>query len=110
MPFQKGNKLGKGQPKKLKTQIKDFIKAYPNAVATLMQILYEKGIEGDKDAATYVIDRIEGKPKISVDSRVKHELEFTAEDIWGIRQLSERENEAFITQPLQITGENDAAE
>jgi len=112
MPFQSGNKLGQGRPKKAKAQAKDWAEAHPYAVAELMQVLYDEGIRGDIDSAKYVIDRIRGKPKISVDSRVKHELELTAEDIWAIRQLSERENEAFISQtsPLQLEGGKDAAE
>lgn len=70
MPFQKGNKLSKGRPKKTKTQVKDFIKAYPYAVETLMQTLYKKGIKGDIEAAKYVVDRIQGKPKAQTDIKI----------------------------------------
>lgn len=63
MKFQKGNKFGKGRPPKLKTQVKDFIKEHPYAVETLMTTLYEMGIEKDREAAMYIIDRIKGKPK-----------------------------------------------
>lgn len=64
--FQPGNKLGKGRPPKLKTQVKDFIKEHPYAVETLMTTLYEKGISGDREAAMYIIDRIKGKPKATI--------------------------------------------
>tara|TARA_Y100000310_G_C20445372_1_gene698139 strand:- start:235 stop:612 length:378 start_codon:yes stop_codon:yes gene_type:complete len=64
--FQPGWKGGPGRPKKLKTQVKDFIKEYPQAVEQLMVTLYELGIKGDIEAAKYVIDRIKGKPKATI--------------------------------------------
>ena len=67
MPFQKGNKLGKGQKKKVKTQVKDWIKAHPLAVSELMQALYDAGKKGDTESAKYVIDRIKGKPTAHTD-------------------------------------------
>lgn len=77
MPFQKGNTLGKaGRPKKVKTQVKDWIKAHPFAVSALMQSLYDEGIKGDREAAIYIIDRIKGKP-----------TQQTALDISGGQQL-----------------------
>jgi len=63
MPFQKGHKFGKGRPKSKKHQVDDWVKAHPYAVAELMQALYDKGIQGDRESAMYVIDRIKGKPK-----------------------------------------------
>ena len=61
-----GKREGAGRPKKLKTQVKDFIKEHPYAVETLMKTLYDMGVDGDRDAAQYIIDRIKGKPKISL--------------------------------------------
>lgn len=58
-----GKREGAGRPKKLKTQVKDFIKEHPYAVEALMNVLYEAGIKGDRESAIYVIDRIKGKPK-----------------------------------------------
>ncbi len=63
MKFQKGNKLGKGRPRKVITQVKDWVKNHPYAVDALMAVLYEQGIKGDRESAMYVIDRIKGKPK-----------------------------------------------
>jgi len=67
MPFELGNKYGKGRPKKAKTQAKDWIKAHPYAVSTLMDVLYKEGIKGDIESAKYVVDRIQGKPKQQTD-------------------------------------------
>jgi len=61
--FQPGNKLGRGRPPKLKTQVKDFIKEHPYAIETLMKTLYDMGIKGDREACMYLIDRVKGKPK-----------------------------------------------
>ena len=61
--FQSGWKGGPGRPKKLKTQVKDFVKKYPQAVEELMLVIYEMGIEGDLEACKYFIDRVKGKPK-----------------------------------------------
>ena len=38
-----GKREGAGRPKKLQTQVKDWIKEHPYAVAALMEVLYEKG-------------------------------------------------------------------
>ena len=55
-----------GRPKKKSTIIKDFVKEHPYAVETLMNVLYGMGIKGDRESATYVIDRIKGKPKVTL--------------------------------------------
>ena len=71
--FQRDNKHGRGQPKKLKTQVKDFVKKYPQAVEELMLVIYEMGIDGDLEACKYFIDRVKGKPKalIGIDEEDK---------------------------------------
>ena len=45
---------------------KDFVREHPYAVETLMNVLYGMGIKGDRESATYVIDRIKGKPKVTL--------------------------------------------
>lgn len=77
MPFEKGHKLSKGRPKKVKTQVKDWIEAHPYAVAELMQVLYEEGIKGDREAATYIIDRVKGRPKQAIDTKVSGQILIT---------------------------------
>lgn len=64
MKFEKGNKFGKGRPKKLKTVVKDWVQAHPMAVAELFQVLYDKGIKGDRESAMYVVDQIRGKATV----------------------------------------------
>ncbi len=66
MPFEKGHIGIGGRPKKIQTLVKDFIKEYPQAVEQLMLTLYEQGINGDTEAAKYVIDRIKGKPRSNI--------------------------------------------
>ena len=78
--FEKGRKKTGGRQKKLKTQVKDWIKEHPYAVAALMEVLYEKGIKGDRECAMYVIDRIKGKPtsKIGLDEDTGKQIALAA--------------------------------
>ncbi len=85
--FQKNNKLGRGQPKKLRTQVKDFIKEYPQAVEELMKVLYDQGIAGDIEACKYVIDRIKGKPKVTVGIDEEDKELLTAATVLAFRKL-----------------------
>ncbi len=85
--FQTGREKTGGRTKKLKTQVKDWIKDNPGAVGELLQKLYERGMDGDKDCAIYVIDRIQGRPRQSLDARVSKEIILTADDYELIAQL-----------------------
>ena len=87
MTFQKGHKLSTGRPKKVKAQVKDWIEAHPYAVAELMQVLYEEGIKGDREAATYIIDRVKGRPKQAIDTKVSGQILITPD----MRALASRE-------------------
>ena len=102
MPFEKGNKLGKGRPKKIKAQVKDWIEAHPYAVAELMQVLYEQGIEGDREAATYIIDRVKGRPKQAIDQTVKGQILITP-DMRALAAKEMLELEAEETKLLNTT-------
>lgn len=107
MPFQKGHKLSTGRPKKIKTQVKDWIEAHPYAVAELMQVLYEEGIKGDREAATYIIDRVKGRPKQAIDQTIKGQILITPD----MRALAARElieTKAEETKLLSIDKEGDA--
>ena len=86
--FQKGNqhgkvlKAGKGTGRKpgVKTQAIEFEKTYPNAVYDLLTTLYNKGLDGDKDSAIYVIDRLRGRPSSSTDLRIKGQFTVSPEE------------------------------
>ena len=109
MPFEKGNKLGKGRPKKIKAQVKDWIEAHPYAVAELMQVLYEQGIDGDAEAAKYIIDRVKGRPKQAIDQTVRGQILITPD----MRALAARELieiKAEETKLLSIDKEDDAVQ
>ena len=73
--FQPGHKLGTGRPKKLSTMIKDFQEEHPKAYDELMNILMDMAKNGDKDSAIYIIDRLKGRPHISIDSRLTGTIE-----------------------------------
>lgn len=107
MPFQKGHKFGKGRPKKIQTQVKDWAKEHPYAVAELMQALYDKGIQGDAESAKYVIDRIKGKPKQQTDIDIKGQVLITPD----MRVLAAKEMlEIKVEESKLLIGGSDAAE
>ncbi len=104
MPFEKGNKLGKGRPKKVRVQVKDWIEAHPYAVAELMQVLYEEGIKGDREAATYIIDRVKGRPKQAIDQTIKGQILITPD----MRALAAREMIEARANETKLLEEGDA--
>jgi len=104
MPFQKGHPPMGGRPKKIKTQVKDFIKEHPYAVETLMKTLYDMGIEGDREAAVYIIDRIKGRPSQSIDQRITGQVTITPD----MRKLAVMYDEIDAKEEQKLLKEEDA--
>jgi len=105
MPFQKGNTLGKGRPKKLRRQVKDWIKEHPYAFSEMMDKLYDKGLDGDMESAIYVADRIKGKPKASTEIDLHANQGLRAGDIFAIFKHSkeaEREIDNEIREVINL--------
>ena len=88
-----GKREGAGRPTKLRTQVKDFIKEYPQAVEALMKMLYERGIKGDVEAAKYVIDRIKGKPKATLGIAGEDKELLTAATVLAFRGMMNKQLE-----------------
>ena len=97
-----GKREGAGRPPKLKTQVKDFIKEYPQAVEELMVTLYELGIKGDIEAAKYVIDRIKGKPKATLGIAEEDRDLLKAATVVEFFKLMDRHALESTREPLQI--------
>ena len=81
--FVKGNKLGKNKPKgsrHLSTMLKEAIKRVAKGGTEsydvlLIKRILEKGIvDGDMKAIEHIWDRLEGKPKASIDIGATEEL------------------------------------
>ena len=104
--FKKGNTFGKGRPPKLKTQVKDFIKEHPYAVETLMTVLYERGIKGDREAAIYIIDRIKGKPKATLGIAEEDKELLTVATVIEFRRMIDRKQieEGYIEGQVVTEG------
>lgn len=66
IPFEKGREKTGGRKPSIKTQLKRFEDKHPEAYDKLMEILYEKGLEGSSLDAQYVVDRLKGKPTAKV--------------------------------------------
>lgn len=101
MPFEVGHPKYGGKAKAIKTQVKDFIKEHPYAVETLMTTLYEMGIEKDREAAMYIIDRIKGKPKATIGIAEEDKELLTAATVIEFRKLMDRKmlTEGEIASP-----------
>ena len=119
--FKKGNpsKLGQKNPNagrkpSRKTLIKRWDKDNPLAVAQLMEVLYQAGLEeieikcphcnnrvivsklADKDCAMYVVDRLRGRPRQEIDSRIKVlQLSVSGDDLARL-QLQYEEQERML--------------
>lgn len=104
MPFQLGNTYGKGRPKKTKKQAKDWIKAHPYAVATLLDVLYQKGLDGDREAAMYVVDRIKGKPRQQTDIDVSGGNQLGAGLVVELFKILTERQRQIECRTLQIGG------
>jgi len=65
-----GYREGAGRKPSVKTQAKRWEEANPGAYDELMQSLYEKALEGDRESAVYVIDRLKGKPRQQTDINI----------------------------------------
>ena len=100
--FKKGHPGMGGRPKKLQTQVKDFIKEHPYAVETLMKVLYEMGIEGDREAAIYIIDRIKGKPKATLGIAGEDKALLTAATVLAFRKLMDKGEPDLLIEPIEL--------
>lgn len=90
--FQPGNKHGKipkagkgtGRKKGMRTQVIEFEKTYPEAVDKLLAMLYHKGLEGHVESATYVIDRLRGRPHTTGNLQIKGKILFSPEEYFQL--------------------------
>lgn len=93
---------GKAGRKPLRiTQYKEWFDANPHKIVELLEVLYNLGMKGDKDAAIYVINRIAGTPKQTIDQRTLN-VDFTPDDY--LKLLPELENRARALLPI-VSGE-----
>lgn len=104
--YSKGGTLGNkgGQPKKPETQLRDWEKEHPNAYAQLMDFLLEcVDVGKDVESAKYLIDRLKGRPHISLDARTTLQVSITAEDLAKDDELLEAKESklmASVSIPL----------
>ena len=62
------------------TEYKQWFDANPGKIVDLLEMLYERAItDQDREAAIYIIDRVAGKPKQSIDQRTMN-IDFTPDD------------------------------
>ena len=81
----------------LKRAKEGFEAGFPHAYDELMVTLLHQGLNGDTQAAQYVIDRLKGKPAASVDLRVKGHISLSADS------LAEQERQAQLDAMAEAT-------
>ena len=91
-----GVKGRSGPRKKRETQYDDWIRANPGKIVSLLEVLCDKGLDGDREAAIYVIDRVLGRPRQEIDQRVKVlQLSVSGDDLARL-QLKYEEAERLL--------------
>jgi hypothetical protein len=98
----KGRSGGKPKPKTLMDRA---LRAANEAIPELMASLVRRGIEGDKECAIYVIDRVMGRPAISVDQRVRGVIGITADERRIALMEGSQVEQALLGVPGVIEGE-----
>ncbi len=88
--FQKGREKTGGRIASIKTQLKRFEEAHPEAYDALMEMLYEKGLEGSSIDAQYVIDRLKGKPKATLGIAEEDRELLTAATVIEFRKMVDK--------------------
>lgn len=75
-----GVKGRSGPRKQQSTLVNEALARIDQRLPDIFESLIKKAVEGDKDAAIYLIDRRLGRPHQSIDQRVKGVILFTADD------------------------------
>lgn len=110
--FQQGNKLASGgrregagrKPKRI-TQYKQWFDDNPHKIVKLLEMLYTRAIDDhDREAAIYIIDRVAGKPKQTIDQRTLN-VSFTADDYVKLLPMLDMTVEAQLTEGETIEEE-----
>ena len=111
MKFQKGNKFGKGRKPSIKTQLKRFEERHPEAYDTLMEVLYDSGLNGHSLDAQYVIDRIKGKPKATIGIDEEDRDLLKAGTVVQFFQMMDRQKQLKEGKgAIQITGSTEGSQ
>ena len=62
------------------TEYKQWFDENPGKIVDLLEMLYQRAMtDQDREAAIYIIDRVAGKPKQSIDQRTIN-IDFTPDD------------------------------
>jgi len=70
-----GKKGRSGRKKAISTLMAEAIDRVDQRLPEIFQILIEKALAGDKECAIYLVDRVLGRPRLSVDTRTRLEVE-----------------------------------
>ena len=86
-----GKKGRSGRKKGISTLMAEAIDGVDQRLPEIFQILIDKALAGDKECAIYLVDRVLGRPRLSIDANTRLEVELSAERIiQGIEAARER--------------------
>ena len=86
-----GKKGRSGRKKGISTLMAEPIDGVDQRLPEIFQILIDKALAGDKECAIYLVDRVLGRPRLSIDANTRLEVELSADRIiQGIEAARER--------------------
>jgi hypothetical protein len=69
-----GKKGRSGRKKSISTLMAEAIDGVDQRLPEIFQILIDKALAGDKECAIYLVDRVLGRPRLSIDANTKIEV------------------------------------
>jgi hypothetical protein len=84
-----GKKGRSGRKKAISTLMAEAIDRVDQRLPEIFQILIEKALAGDKECAIYLVDRVLGRPRLSIEANTKIQVELDPSRL--LQALRERE-------------------
>ena len=104
-----GKKGRSGRKKAISTLMAEAIDRVDQRLPEIFQILIDKALAGDKECAIYLVDRVLGRPRLSVDTNTK--LEFKLDPsrmLQALREAKEYEAE-WLASPESVASSTQLA-
>jgi hypothetical protein len=104
-----GKKGRSGRKKSISTLMAEAIDGVDQRLPEIFQILIDKALAGDKECAIYLVDRVLGRPRLSIDANTKIEVELDPSRL--LQALREREaiEAEYLLSPESVTSNTQLA-
>ena len=98
-----GKKGRSGRKKSISTLMAEAIDGVDQRLPEIFQILIEKALAGDKECAIYLVDRVMGRPRLSVDTNTKLEVELDPSRYLQAIREARAYGAAWLSSPAPAT-------